>query len=196
MTSVLPESETVAAESHDDWGTLYDTYSVRVWRYVASIIGSDSNAVGDAVQETFLAAARAFDQFDASRGTVWAWLTGIAHREVAAHWRRIRRQRLQAGQVEQAADEGEQRSRLEQAETVEIVRRILAEMSPDSVAILTGKYCEELSVAELVEQLGGTTEGIRSKLARARREFRQRLEREAPGAVPWSPLREMSSDQT
>ena len=106
MTHLPSEQESVADSRDDDWATLYDQYSVGVWRYVARIIGSDSDAVGDAVQETFLAAARAFHQFDPARGTAWAWLSGIAHRQVALHWRRVGRDRIdQAGvPVEEASN--------------------------------------------------------------------------------------------
>ena len=198
MTHVPSKSESVADSRHTHWAALYDQYSVSVWRYVASVIGSDSDAVGDAVQETFLAAARAFHQFDPARGTAWAWLAGIAHRQVALHWRRIKREHIApAGvPVEEASADGEATSRLEQMETIEVVRRVLAELAPDSAAILTGKYCDGSSVAELVEQFGGTTEGIRSKLARSRRDFKSRYEKHSGGAVPRAPLEELDQERT
>ncbi|MBC8289107.1 MAG: sigma-70 family RNA polymerase sigma factor [Planctomycetes bacterium] len=178
VTNATTEPESVAERTRDAWASLYDQYSTRVWRYVARLIGSDSSAVADAVQETFLAAARNFEQFDESRGTHWAWLTGIAHRQAALHWRRTHRERSRdANTVKEATSREATTAPLEQAETVAVVRRVLAELPSDSAALLTGKYCEGFSVAELVEQLGGTTEGVRSKLARARRDFRARYEK-------------------
>ena len=196
MTHITSEPESVANSRDDDWATLYDQYSVRVWRYVARIIGSDSDAVGDAVQETFLAAARAFHQFDPARGTAWAWLSRIAHRQVALHWRRVGRDRIDRASVpvEEASADGEAISRLVQIETVEVVRRVLAELPPESAAVLKGKYCDSLSVAELVEQFGGTAEGMRSKLARARRKFKSRYERASGSAPPRKPLKELDKD--
>ena len=195
MTQIPSQQESVANSRDDEWANLYDKYSVGVWRYVARIIGSDSDAVGDAVQETFLAAARAFDQFDPDRGTAWAWLSGIAHRQVALHWRRVGRGRIErAGvPVEEASADDEAISRLIQIETVEVVRRVLAELPPESAAILKGKYCDDYSVAELVEQLGSTTEGIRSRLARARRDFKSRYERASGNATPQKPLKELDT---
>jgi RNA polymerase sigma-70 factor, ECF subfamily len=181
VTNIQLESEPVVDSLHDRWTMLYDQYCVRVWRYVASIIGNDSDAIGDAVQETFISAARAFHQFDSSRGTVWAWLTGIAHSQVALYWRRVNRERIDftsAPFEEILADtKASPAAQLDQIETSEIVRRILADMPDDSAAILVGKYCDGLTVAELVEFFGGSIEGIRSKLARARRDFRNRYER-------------------
>lgn len=179
MTDVPTESESVAVSLHDEWAALYDEYSVGVWRYVASLIGSDTEAVSDAVQETFLAAARSFDRFDPSRGTIWAWLTGIAHRQVALHWRRVGKDRnTNTGvPVEEIASDGDALAGLLKLETIGAVRVVLSELPAESAAILTGKYCDDLSIAQLVELWGGTTESIRSKLARARREFKTRFEK-------------------
>ncbi len=141
--------------------------------------GADSNTVGDIVQETFLAAARALDQFDPDRGTAWAWLAGIAHRQIALHWRRAGRERIdpKGAPVEEATVAGDATSQLRQMETIEAVRRTLVELPSQWASLLEGKYCDACSIAELVEQHGGTTEGVRSMLARARREFKRRYER-------------------
>ena len=56
--------------SPEAWGALYESYSVRVWRYVARLLGSNHDAVADAVQETFLAAARSASTFDPDRGSI------------------------------------------------------------------------------------------------------------------------------
>ena len=58
-----------------------------------------------------------------------------------------------------------------------LIRRLLLEMDGDYAAVLTAKYIEGLSIVEIVELFGGTTESIRSRLARARKDFRQRYER-------------------
>jgi len=176
VTQATTELKPVAESTRDAWTSLYERYSTRAWRFAARLIGSDSSAVADVVQETFLAAARNFEQFDESRGTHWSWLTGIAHRQVALHWRRAARNRAEpVGEEASSADATT--APLESAETAAIVRRVLAELPADSTALLTGKYCEGFTIVELREQLGGSTEGIRSKLARARREFRTRYEK-------------------
>ena len=53
------------------WTNLYDSYSVRIWRYVAKLVGPNVAAVADIVQETMLAAAQAAQSFDDTRGTLW-----------------------------------------------------------------------------------------------------------------------------
>ena len=188
MTDILDDQALACALQQGDraaWAALYDQYSVLVWRYVARLIGSDPAAVADAVQETFLAAAGSARGFDPSRGTVWAWLTGIAHHKVSAHWRKTGQDRRL---VERAASNGHAESAdgpgqpppaasLEAQETVDVVRRTLAQLPEDYAVLLSAKYIDDLSVAQLVDRHGGTAEALRSRLARARRAFREQYER-------------------
>jgi len=168
----------------DAWSALYDGYNVDVWRYVARLVGSETAAVADIVQETFLSAARSARQFDPERGTLWAWLTGIAHHQSSLYWRQISKvQRLKELvetrgdefrrwlETTEAADESWQRQEL-----AETVRGVLAELPADYSALLVAKYLEERSLDELSLELGGTVDAVKSKLARARREFRSRFE--------------------
>ena len=73
------------------WTALYDGYSVDVWRYAARLLATDAAGVADVVQETFMAAGRSARQFDSGRGTLWTWLTGIAHHQVSLYWRQVGR---------------------------------------------------------------------------------------------------------
>lgn len=146
------------------------------------MLGSDSGAVADAVQETFLAAARAAHRFDPDKGTHWSWLAGIAHNQVAVHWRRAGVRRIDPAEPQFDDSPGGgavPEDRLQQQETIDRVRRVLTELPDEYASLLQAKYSDDCSVAELVQLFGGSTESIRSKLARARREFRARLEPEA-----------------
>jgi RNA polymerase sigma-70 factor, ECF subfamily len=160
------------------WAALFDQHSDRVWRYVARLVGRDVAAVADVVQETFLAAARSARSFDATRGTLSQWLLGIAHRQTAQH-RRQREGVHDSSRTEQtmADSHGDPSALLEQRETADTVRQALAELSADYAVLLVAKYLEDRPVEQLVHEFGGTTEAIRSKLARARREFRAAYER-------------------
>ncbi|MGC3972189.1 MAG: sigma-70 family RNA polymerase sigma factor [Pirellulales bacterium] len=156
------DEQTVVARGLRDgdpaaWTALYDGFSVEVWRYVARLLGSDAASVADVVQETFLGAARSARQFDPACGTLAGWLFGIAHRQVALHWRqRGRRQRLQQA-AESAAEES--RRLLDAAdptaelsdrrELTDMVRSVLAELSADYAALLIGKYLDQRTLADL-----------------------------------------------
>ena len=168
------------------WTLLYRQHSERVWRYVARLIGPDRAAVADLVQETFLAAARSGRTFDPVRGNLLQWLLGIAHHQAAVHWKNIarttdiRRLAQNRGAIEWD-DETDPAALLEQQENAQLVRFVLAALPSDYALLLTGKYLDGKTVEQLVDEIGGTTESVRSRLARARREFRDLFDRETGG---------------
>ena len=166
------------------WRALYDAYARRVWQTVARQMGPGAADVGDVVQETFLAAARSARQFDASRGSPWMWLCGIARRQVALHYRNQRRHDRLRLETRELAVAGREAVRwLEdsapgpgemamQGELAGLVRTVLAELPLDYEMLLTAKYFDGLSIDELAVQEGCSATAVRSKLARARRAFR------------------------
>jgi RNA polymerase sigma-70 factor (ECF subfamily) len=182
----LDSIEILGDYSREAWRGVYDKYSAQVWLYVSRWVGSDAHAVADVVQETFLAVTKNWDQFDPARGTIWAWISGIAHKQAALFWRK--RSRNQSESREQTIDSAATPddsaespiAALELAETVEEVRRVMAELNSGYAALLIAKYADGSSLAELHERFGGTLEGVRSKLARARREFRERFAKQNP----------------
>lgn len=167
------------SRSPEAWGALCEAYSEPLWRYVARLVGSKQDVVADIVQETMLAAARSAAKFDPERGTVWSWLTGIAHRQVALHWRKVATRRIDTAEPHFDDSPGggaSPEARLLTDDSVEQVRQILASLSADYASYLVAKYNDGLSIEEMVARFDGTAESVRSKLARARREFRKRYE--------------------
>lgn len=171
--------------SREAWAALYEGYSVAVWRYVARLLAGDAAGVADVVQEVFIAAAGAAVRFDPKRGTLWGWLAGIAHRQTSLYCRkseRLHRWRklAEAGAIEirQWLDTTESPGEIgDRRELAELVRGVLTELPADYAVLLTAKYLDERSLEELSHQLGGSVEAIKSKLARARREFRATFEK-------------------
>jgi RNA polymerase sigma-70 factor (ECF subfamily) len=149
------------------------------------------------VQETFLAAARSARSFDPARGSVWSWLSGIARRQAALHFRRKQTRPVARGDgavgnalrgVPESGDNGqildwldghaaEPADLLAAAETAAAVRQVLAELPLDYETLLVGKYLDGLSLEELAEDDDSTASAISSKLARARRAFREAYEK-------------------
>ena len=171
------------------WTALYETYFERVWRCAARLTGPSAADVADVVQETFLAAARSARSYDPARGSLWLWLGGIARHQAASHWRARRRSRrvdaggdLHGPVARQLGDwlagrvpaPGEA---LASAETAGLVRVALAQLPEDYHTLLTAKYCDGASAAEIAAADGCSTEAVRSKLARARRAFREAFAR-------------------
>ena len=165
------------------WTMLYDGYSVDVWRCVARLVGQRPADVADVVQEVFLAAARSARNFDPGRGSLWNWLAGISHRQVALYWRQAGRaarwqELAKSGAVEirQWLDDGAPDVLLERRELADVVRGVLAELPAEYATLLSAKYLDDRSLDELAREAATSVDAIKSKLARARREFRARFE--------------------
>lgn len=173
------------------WAALYTAYFPRVWRLVARRIGRDATAVADVVQETFLAAAGSAGRFDPGRGSLWLWLGGIARNHVGAHHRRRwRDDRVKAGgDLHDDAGEHQASRTFEQwadppaacdcAERAASVRSALARLPVDYQFLLTSRYCDDVPVAQLAAEQASSEVAVRSKLARARRAFREIFARTA-----------------
>jgi len=167
------------------WRALYDAHAERVWRLAARLMGPAAADVADVVQETFLAAARSAGKYDASRGSLWVWLSGIVRNHVAMHFRRERRSarlksvdgRLAAGR-EQIVRwlENRQSAPPEASATAELsslVRAALAELSAPYESLLIARYFDGARVEQIAQQENSSSTAVRSKLARARRAFRR-----------------------
>lgn len=166
------------------WAALYQNYSVAVWRLTARLVGSDASGVADVVQEVFLAAAASARRFDPEQGSLWSWLAGITHRQVSNYWRKAERADrwralAESGRIDVASllesDETPD-DILEQREVADLVRRVLADLSADYAMLLTSKYLDDRSLEDLAAETGISVEATKSKLARARREFRAAFE--------------------
>lgn len=161
----------------DAWGALYREYSARVWRYAARLVGNDQAAVADVVQDAFLAAAESAATFDPERGTLWSWLAGITHHKASRFWQRLARRNESSLDVNHAKppDRSDHQApdRLLQSQELAVqVRGTLSEMTAEYAGLLTAKHIDGLSTAEIQTLFGGTSDAVRSKLVRARREFR------------------------
>jgi len=167
------------------WLRLYEAYAEPVWRNISRLVGNDSAAVADIVQETFLAAARSARNFRPDRGTLWVWLWTIARRQVALYYRKQKHQIVlsQARQWWTSLD-GEKfdwmdakadmpPDVLESQELVVLVRLALSELPGDYQTLLLAKYIDNQSAERIAGRIGCSEVAVRSKLARARKAFRK-----------------------
>lgn len=73
-------------DQHAALAGVYEQHLASVWRYVRARVPDHADAE-DATSEVFARAARGWHRYDASKGSVGAWLAGIAHHVVADWWR-------------------------------------------------------------------------------------------------------------
>ncbi len=180
------------------WCALYDRHAAAVWRLVARLMGGSRSEVADVVQETFLAAAKSARGYDASRGSLWVWLGGIARRQVAHYFRSRQRQRKLHEADGRPAIERERivawlenrtsrpPEELARTETAELVRAAIADLPDEQAALLVERYIEDTSVEVMAAAAACTDTAMRSRLARARRAFRNVFVGLAPSLAPKS----------
>jgi RNA polymerase sigma-70 factor (ECF subfamily) len=169
----------LAGGSSAAWHALYDAYAEAVWQCVARRVGPHAAEVADIVQETFLAAARSARTFDAARGSLWGWLSGIARRQAALHFRK-KQTRPEAGTAHDVSAADDPADALALAETADAVRQVLTSLPLEYETLLVGKYQDDLSLAELAQAENCSIDAVSSKLARARRAFREAFEKYEP----------------
>jgi len=159
---------------------LYRRHRDAVYRLALLYSGSAAHAA-DATQETFIHFMTRPGQFDPMRGTLAAWLCGVA-RNIA---------RKAAGSREDATDPGDFAEDLEpheahvdrdtplekilRGEVAEQVRRAVAALAPHYRDVLILCELSELSYAEAAQVCGIDIGTVRSRLSRARAQLVQRL---------------------
>ncbi len=169
----------------DAWRALYDAFVEEIWWFVARRLAPSGQDVADVVQETFLAAAAAARQFDPDRGNLGGWLAGVARHHVALYYRKQQRQdqvRLQAESWGANCQhvvrwlenrEPEPAEVLHSREMALLIRNALSTLTSDYEQLLTWKYLDGEAVDLIAQRLGASETAVRSKLARARRAFRE-----------------------
>jgi RNA polymerase sigma-70 factor (ECF subfamily) len=167
---------------------------------VARRVGPHAAEVADIAQETFLAAAHSARSFDAERGSLWNWLSGIARRQAALHFRRKQTRPEAEGTQARSASEAIRPRMMEatdsrntdpaelfgQTETAAQVREALSQLPIEYETLLVGKYMDDLSLIDLAQAEDLSPDAVSSKLARARRAFREAYEAlVGPQTKPW-----------
>ena len=155
---------------------LYRRHKDAVYRFALLYCGSSAGA-SDVTQDTFVHFISRPGQFDPSRGSIGAWLCGVA-RMLA---------RKQLGEREEPTDPADLEdgqvdhdSPLEQVlrtEAAEQVRRAVARLAPHYRDVLILCELSGLSYAEAAQVCGIDIGTVRSRLSRARAALAQRLAR-------------------
>ena len=96
----MSEGQAKAIDRPPDVGAWVDDHGDYLFKYAVFRL-RDTSAAEDAVQETFLAALKAYKNF-AGRGSERTWLVGILKHKVVDHFRRTARE----APIGQGADEG------------------------------------------------------------------------------------------
>jgi RNA polymerase sigma-70 factor (ECF subfamily) len=186
--NVEPELALLARMKRGDetaFVALYRRHKDAVYRLALLHAGSTA-AAADVTQEAFVLFMTRPAQYDPARGTLAAWLCGVA--------RNLARKQFAGREdptdpLDLADDTALSEERIEhdtplekllRDEAAEEVRRALARIAPHYRDVLILCELSELSYAEAAQVCGIDIGTVRSRLSRARAQLAQRLARLAP----------------
>ena len=184
------EHQLVARMQSGDEGAflaLYRRHKDAVHRFALLYCGSAA-AAADVTQDTFVHFITQPQQYDPARGSVGAWLCGVA-RNLARRQAGVREDATDpadllddANLAEIHVDRDTPLERVLRSETAEQVRRAVAAIAPHYRDILILCELSDLSYAEAAQVCGIDIGTVRSRLSRARAQLAQRLAPHLAGA--------------
>jgi RNA polymerase sigma-70 factor (ECF subfamily) len=151
---------------------LFAQYQTPILNYLYRLLG-DPALAEDVAQEAFTRAWRARSHLP-MLGNPRAWLYRIATNAARDH---MRRARLFAWLPLLGNEPALEIEGLEEAALVsEQMRRALLRLAPDYRVPLVLYTCQDFTVAEIADALGVSTEAVKQRLVRARRQLREAFE--------------------
>lgn len=170
-----PTDAVLLAGTRADFGTVFDRHAQEIYRYCARRIGTD--AVDDAVADTFVIAYERRARFDASRSSALPWLYGIAtnvlhrYRRAEAGHRRLLRHTNETS-AESPADRAVAR-----ADAGTAIRALAGELDkvPRRQRDVLYLYAAGLTYAEIATALDIPIGTVMSRLNRGRTRLRTAL---------------------
>ncbi|HEV7859836.1 MAG TPA: RNA polymerase sigma factor [Pyrinomonadaceae bacterium] len=163
------------AGDEDAFVTLYRRRQGGVYRFALQMCGSESIAE-DVTQEVFMVLMREAGRYDISRGSVAAYLYGIARNHVLRH---LHRDRNSVQMTDDSEDDGASQAAqlvaqddplgdLTRSETIESVRQAVLGLPAHYREVVVLCELQEMSYAEAALVLDCAVGTIRSRLHRAR----------------------------
>jgi RNA polymerase sigma-70 factor (ECF subfamily) len=184
-----PQDDWQAVPQPEEWVDLYGNY---LYRYALSRI-SDPETAQDLVQEALVAAIQSFERFK-GKSSIKTWLVAILKRKIVDHYRR-NRNRHTTDNIEAVADAvddlfddtGHWRlmpskwtvnpgTAYQQREFMEVLYQCLAKLPERLARVFMLREFEELSTADICEELSITESNSWVMLYRSRMKLRNCIE--------------------
>ena len=160
---------------------LYRIHKDAVYRFALIYCGAPT-AAADVTQDTFMHLIAKPGQFDPSRGSVGAWLCGVARNMARRHMGESREESRDPAELHDDADLApalvEHETPLERvlrSEAADQVRAAIGRLAPHYRDVLILCELSGLSYAEAAQVCGLEIGTVRSRLSRARSALAQRL---------------------
>jgi RNA polymerase sigma-70 factor (ECF subfamily) len=178
------------------FGSLFDSYFPRLYRFALARLHGDADAATEVVQATF---CRAIEHLDGYRGeaALYTWFCQICANLVVDHWRRVGREKehlvfledspeiqaILAALVDPAVEPAE--TALMRRDVSRLVQATLDHLPGHYGDVLEWKYVDEMPVIEIARRLDVSVKAAESLLTRARAAFRDALSTVAGGVTTW-----------
>jgi RNA polymerase sigma-70 factor (ECF subfamily) len=151
---------------HDAFGVLYDRRQGAIYRFALQMSGR-LDVAEEVTQETFVTLAHDLSRFDPRRGTVGAYLYGVARKLLLRRIVRNREALLDEAENAVAAGGGPLAGML-QTEAVEAIRRAVLALPARYREAVVLCDLQELSYEQAAAAMGCPVGTVRSKLNRGR----------------------------
>ncbi len=175
----------VVARDGEALAELYDLYAARVFGLCLRIL-NETQLAEDTLQEVFLRVWERAQLFEQSRGTVNAWLMGIARNTCIDQLRRIQTRPQAADQPEGsdappfeemlAAPDSDVPGLAAAGERAALVRRALATLSPEQQLVIELSYFKGLTRREIARRLHWPEGTVHTRARLALQNLRSRLD--------------------
>jgi RNA polymerase sigma-70 factor (ECF subfamily) len=191
MTSGLPETDRalvarIEGRDADALAVLYDRYASRLMGLAQRILG-DTGEAEEVLQEVFLYVWRAAASFDASRGTVLAWLL-VVTRSRAIDRVRGRRPASRAGlrgldEVAETASREDVEANSATRQWESLCRSAIAELPADQRRALELAYFAGLTHQEIAEETATPLGTVKTRVRLGLMKLRERIRPYLQGGV-------------
>jgi RNA polymerase sigma-70 factor (ECF subfamily) len=159
---------------------LHDTYAAPLLAYVTRLT-SDPHGAEDVVQEAMLRAWRHAGTLRPDRGSMWAWLTRVAHNVVVDRSRARRARPTEVAESVASVAASQAPDHAENVVTSMAMADALRLLSPAHRAVLYQVYYLDRTAAAAADVLGIPVGTVKSRLHHAVRQLRQALDLEPSG---------------
>ncbi|MFL6213745.1 MAG: RNA polymerase sigma factor [Blastocatellia bacterium] len=172
----------MVAGDADAFAALYDRRQSGIYRFALRMSGSHAVAE-DVTQDVFVALMRNSNGYDSSRGSVAAYLYGMARNRVLKRLARDRSFVSLSGESTDDAASGDERfmtsddplDELSRNETIEAVRQAILALPPHYREVVVLCNMQEMNYEQAAAIIGCPVGTVRSRLHRARAMLIERL---------------------
>jgi RNA polymerase sigma-70 factor, ECF subfamily len=154
------------------FGTLYDRYIERIYRFIYYKTFSREVAE-DLTSDVFMKALQKIHSFDDERGAFSAWLYRIARNAVIDHYR-TKKTTVPIEDVFDLSVEDRTIDELDAMAAIERVSEYMKTLTQRQREIITLRIWEGYAYREIAEIVGGTEDSVKMAFSRSIRELREK----------------------